>query len=69
MRKAIVTRSNRSILIVKYKSPNKKIKSELENIHVILSIISMQMLCNKMKWKNQKLYQFTYLLLQKFYTC
>lgn len=34
MRKAIVTRSNRSILIVKYKSPNKKIKSELENIHV-----------------------------------
>lgn len=26
MRKAIVTRSNRSILIVKYKSPNKKNK-------------------------------------------
>lgn len=29
-----MTRSNRPILITKYKSPNKKIKPELENVHV-----------------------------------
>lgn len=34
MRIALVTRSNSPILIIKYKSPNKEIKSELENRHV-----------------------------------
>lgn len=57
MRKAIVTRSNRPVLIVKYKSPNNKIKPELENMHVntsyYINVDVMQQ--NEMK-KNQKLY-------------